>query len=296
MLKSANFSYLLDTTLKKVFDETKREIPSLLSVVYNMQSSDKASEYVYEMGDIGTIGQFNGKVDYQEMYGQYRTTFTNVAYATGVQIDRELIDDDQYGEIVKIPRSLAICQSRLREEKGIDVFNNAFNSGYPIGDALCLCNDAHTAVGVSTTWDNAGSATLNAANVSATRLLMMKYTSTSNKKINIIPDIILVPIDKEEEAKIIVGTDKAVHSANNDINFHQGKFTVLVSKYLSSAYYWYMMSSDEMKMSLNWFDRVMPEFNKDVDTDTYTRKYSTYSRFSNGAVGWRFIYGQAATS
>ena len=93
MLKSSNFEPLLDRTLRKVFMNTLMEIPSKIPVLYTSVDSDKAIEYDYEMGDIGSIGQFTGKIDYQDIYGQYKTTFEHNEFAGGIQIQRKLIDD-----------------------------------------------------------------------------------------------------------------------------------------------------------------------------------------------------------
>jgi len=293
MLKSANFEYLLDARLKKVYFSELSEVPTILPQLYNIQTSDKAVEYDYGFGDIGAIGSFSNKIDYQDITGQYRTTYEHVEYAGGIQIAKKLIDDDQYNVIMKAPGMLAVAMRRRRETDGAAVLNNAFSAGVTYGDSLSLCNSSHTAAGTTTTWSNTGTTALSTAALSATRLLMKKFTSSSDQIVDMDPDMIIVPIDLQETAEIILKTDKKVDSANNDINFSQGRYKMLVARYLTDTNNWFMVDSTLMKKYMNWYNRKPVEFNSDVDMDTRVKKYSSYMRYSCGASEWRFIYGHA---
>lgn len=293
MLKSANFENLLDERLRKVYYNTLQEVPSKIPALYNIVSSDKAVEYDYEIGDIGSIGAFNGKIDYQDIDGQYRTTYEHTEYAGGIQIQKRLLDDDQYSVINKAPMLLAVAMRRRRETDAAEVFNSAFSAGTTYGDGLCLCNSGHTALGITTTWSNAGSAALSPASLSAARLAMKKFTSSSDAIVDIDPDMVLTSIDMEETATEIIKTDRQVDSANNNINFNQDRYKLIIWRYLTDTNDWFLLDSRLMKMQLNWFNRIGVEFNKDVDSDTYIRKWSSYMRYSNGASGWRFIYGSS---
>ena len=290
MLKSANFENLLDERLRKVYFNTLQEVPTKIPMLYNILSSDKAVEYDYEIGDIGSIGEFNGKIDYSDIDGQYRTSYEHTEYAGGIQIQRRLLDDDQYSVINKAPNLLAVSMRRRRETDAAEVFNSAFATK-TYGDGLVLCSSAHTAVGTTTTWSNAGSSALSPASISAARLAMKKFTSSSDQIVDLDPDTVIVPIDLEETATEILKTDRQIDSANNNVNFNQDRYKLIVWRYLTDTNDWFMVDSRLMKMQLNWFNRIGVEFNKDVDSDTYIRKWSSYMRYSNGASGWRFIYG-----
>lgn len=294
-LKSANFEFLLDERLRKVYFKTLLEIPSKIPMLYNINNSNKNIEYDYEIGDIGSVGEFNGKIDYQDIEGQYRTPYEHVEYATGIQIQRKLLDDEQYNVINKAPNCLGVAMRRRRETDGASPFINAFDAGVTYGDGQSLCAAAHTAEGVSTTWSNSGSTALSPASISATRLLMKRFTSSSDQIVEIDPDTLLIPIDLEETLTEILRSSKQLDSNNNNVNFNQDRYAKITWRYLNDTKNWFMMDSRLMKMQLNWFNRIPVEFNKDVDSDTYIRKWSTYMRYSNGASGWRFIYGHDVT-
>jgi hypothetical protein len=254
-------------------------------------SSDKAVEQDYGMGDIGAIGEFQNKIQYQDMHGQYRTDYTHTEYAGGIQLQRKLIDDEQYNIILKTPGELALGMRRRRESDASSPFNSAFNSAVTYGDSKSLCNSAHPAEGVTTTWSNTGTSQLNPATISAKRLLMKKITSNSNQIVDIDADMILIPIDLEETLDIILKTDKKIDSTNHNINWNQGRYKSVVWRYLTNTSNWFMIDSMLMKKYLNWFNRKPVEFNRDADTDTFTRKYNSYMRYSQGASEWRWIYG-----
>jgi hypothetical protein len=291
MLKSANFEYLLDKRLRKVHFKTLAEIPSKIPALYNVNNSSLAVEYDYEIGDIGAIGEFNGKIDYQDISGQYRTTYEHDEFAGGIQIQQKLLDDEQYSVINKAPALLAVAMRRRREASAAAPFNHAFDTTMTYGDSLQLCSNSHTAVGSTKTWDNLGSAALSPASIAAARLAVLKLTSDSDQIVDMSPDTILVPVDLVDTADIIIKTTGKVDSANNDINVNKDRFNVISWRYLTDTTNWFMLDSRLMKNYLNWFNRIPVRFDQAADSDTFVKKYTSYMRYSCGASGWRFVYG-----
>jgi hypothetical protein len=293
MLKSANFEYLLDNRLKDVYFQELKEIPTMIPQLYNIMSSDKAVEYDYSVGDIGAVPEFSNKIEYQDLYGQYRSTYEHKEYATGLQIQRKLIDDEQYNVILKAPATLAVAMRRRREADAAYPFNQAFNAAVVHGDAVSLCNASHPAVGLSSVFSNTATTAISPAAISAGRLAMKKINSSSDQMVSIEPDTIVLPIDLEETLDIILKTDKQVNSANNDINFNKGRYKSVVWRALSDTNNWFLIDSTLMKKYLNWFNRIPVEFNSDSDTDTFTHKYNSYMRYSMGPSEWRWVRGYA---
>lgn len=294
MLKSENFEYLLDERLRKVYVDVLKEVPTMIPSLFTIAKSSKAVEYDYSMGDAPAIGEFDNKIKYEEIYGQYRTPYEHKEYAGGIQIQRKLIDDEQYNVIDKTPAQLAVSMRRRRESDAAYLFNNAFNTSVTYGDSKALCASDHpTTVTASTTFSNTGTSSLSPANISAARLSMKKINSSTDQIVAIDPDAILIPIDLEETLDIILKTDKKIDSANNDVNFNQGRFKAIVWRYLTDTNNWFMIDSMLMKQYLNWFNRIPVEFERDADSDTMIRKFYTYSRYSCGASEWRWIRGNA---
>lgn len=291
MLKSDNYEYLLDTRLKKVYEKTWKEIPSRLSLLFNTRTSDKAIEYDYEMGDIGLPTTFDGQIDYQELYGQYRTTYEHEEIVTGIRIQRKLVDDDQYDVIDKSPQLLSRSMKLKRETDGSSIFSNAFSASYTGGDGKELCNSVHPNKTGSTQQRNTQTYELTLAYLKTVRLAMQKFTTDKGNKVGIIADTLLIPVDLSDQAMEITKSDLVPYEISNTVNVNRGRYKIIDWIQLSDANNWFMIDSSQMKMYLIWYNRIRTEFNRDEDSDTYVRKFSTYMRYSNGFSNWNWCYG-----
>src|SRR3990167_4095976 len=293
---SENFGDLLSPNLFKVFDDTFNRGESMLPALYNMQKSEKSEEKFSAVGGFPSTPEFTGTINYSGVSQQYDTTITPTEFADGFQIERKLYEDDLYSIMDSKPKGLARGAFTRREEDGASLFVNAFNTSvFTGGDALSLCNSAHTSVtsGVSTQ-SNTGTSALSQTSVEAARIAMGKFRNWEGKIIDVIPDLILIPIDLEQTGWEIIASKGKVETANNNANFHFGRYKLAVWKYLSSTTDWFMLSTDQMEMSLYWVDRIPLEFNQDVSFNTYIKMWSCYMRYGFGFTDWRWIYANNA--
>jgi phage major head subunit gpT-like protein len=289
---SENWAELLTPGLRKIFFDTFEDYPSRIPELFNVNTSSKAVERDLDTGAFADVPEFEGTIEYQEVYKQYETNYEHVEYATGVQITRKLLDDDQYSVIRRYPQRLAQALARTREKKAANIFNNAFSTAsFTGGDDLSLCNSAHITTSSSDTQDNAGTLALTNENLETTRLAMRDFTDDRGNIIVVKPDLILIPPELEETAYEITKTPKGYETANHTINFLMGRYDYLVWDYLDDANNWFLIDRTLMKQYLNWFERIPAEFAKTKDFDTYVAKYSVYNRFSCGFSGWPWIYG-----
>lgn len=296
---SENFGDLLEPGFRKIFDDQYREIPGMVESIYNVESASKRS--LEEMSQIGAFGDFNdftdaGTITYDEVYQGYDTTFTHREFASGFKVERKLFDDDLYGIMNRKPRGLAIAARRTREKHGANVFNNSFSSSGPTniqsgGDSQFLCDTDHSTTADSTTQSNDGSLALSASAVETTRRLMTAFTDDRGNKIAVNPDMLIVPRNLEETAWEIIASKGKVDTANNNSNFHQGKYKLAVWDYLTDSNNWWMVDSVMMKMFLHWFDRIPLEFAQDQSFDTLVSKFRAYMRYAYGWSDWRWVYG-----
>ena len=110
--------------------------------------------------------------------------------------------------------------------------------------------------------------------------------------IDVQPDMLLVPLNLEEAAWEIINSRGKVDTANNNANFHFGKYKLLVwPNYLTDTNNWFLLDSVMMKEFFLWFDRIPVEFQKDREFDSYMAKYAGYMRYSFGWSDWRAVYG-----
>jgi len=291
-LISENWADLLEPGLRHEFSDTFTQDTSMLPVLFSMKSSSKAVEHDLEIGDIADFEEMDGNIPYDDMGQGYKTNYEHKEYARGLKVQRKLAMDDQYQVISRKPQALGLAAFRRRETDGASVFNNAFNSGYLGGDGLCLCNSAHTSNNGGSNQSNTGTTALSAASVETARQLMIAYKTNRDNNFSVKPDTLIVPHQLEETAWEIINSKGKVDSANNNANFHVGKYKLVVwNNYLTDANNWFLVDSRLMKMFLLWFDREDVQFFKDSDFDTLMAKFAGYMRYSFGWSDWRWIYG-----
>jgi len=299
---SEDFPSLLEPGLRKIFTEQYNQMPEMRPMLYNAQSSDTSYEKDSSEGAFGNMDPFTGTVQYDDIYEGYPVTYTHQEFAKGFKIERRLFDDDLYGVIAKKPKGLAMSASRTKEMYGAQVFNTAFAGSGTIqvgntvvlnnSEGLSLCNTAHTSKAPKqATQSNSGTSALSATSVEATRIFMSQFLDDRGNKISVQSDLLLVPRNLEETAWEIVSSKGKVDTAENNSNFHFGKYKLAVWDYLSSGKSWFMIDENMMKMFLLWYDRVPLEFNQDKSFDTYIAKYSAYERYAFGWSDFRWVYG-----
>lgn len=298
---SENFGDLLEPGLRKIFTEQYNDLPSMLGALFNIQDSSTSYEKDSSVGAFDDFPAFQGQISYDEVYQGYDVTYSHVEFAKGFKIERKLYDDDLYNIIARKPSGLARSAKRSREKFGASVFNGAFSgsgtivvSGTTIlnnSEALSLCNSGHTSTATSTTQSNVTTSSLSPTSIEAARQAMAGFLDDRDNLISVVPDLLLVPRALEETAYEIIASSGKVDTADNNPNFHYGKYKLAVWDYLTDASNWFMIDSSMMKDFLNWYDRVPLEFFQDKSFDTLIAKYAAYMRFSYGWSDWRWVYG-----
>lgn len=300
-ISAQNFSNLMAPGVREAFfnsyDETVR-MESMVPRLYRMLGSTRQNEYTLSISALGDFESFdaNGQITYDDISEGYKATFTHEAWTKGIKIMRKAKQNDLYGIFDDLPRQRGIAAARTREKHGASPFNGAF-AGTSGPDSLSLCNTAHTSpVSGIATQSNSGTDTLSKTTVSSTRLAMKKFYGLNGERIGVKMDMLLVPMDKEEDAWTIISSKGEPETDNNNANFHYGKFKLSVWDELTSTANWFAIDSRLMKLNLLWFDRNKLELNQDTAFNTYEARYSAYMEYSYGWRDYIWIYGHNATS
>lgn len=292
---SENWPDLLTPVFRKIvgteyYSFTKNK--SSLGDVFNMDSSDKNFEKFSQAGALGDWDEFTGTVGYDDSYQGYDKTFYFTEYAKGIKVERKLADDDLYRIINARPAELGYSAARTREKHGFSVLNNAFTDEPTDGDGAELCASDHPSAAGAAAQSNEGTTAFSATAVEATRRLMVAFKGDQGETISGNPDMLILPIALEEQGYEIINSKGKVDVATNNVNFHMGRYKMLVvPNFLTNAKNWFMTDSDRMKKNLWWFDRIPLEFMQDKDSDTLLAKYIGYMRYGYGWTDWKFIYG-----
>ena len=288
----ASFADLLTPGFRKIYDDKFSEVPMVMDRVFNVNTSEKADEKDSSIGGFGlaVVTAEGAPVDYEDAVQGYDTTYSHVKYTKGFKITREMYDDDLYGIMSKRPAALGRSMRRTAENQAAAVFNNAFSTSYLGADAKPLASTTHPRPDGGSSQSNASSTgiTLSETNLETGRLAMRNQKDDKGMKIDVNASDILVPIELEKTAHLIIDSTLRQGTADNDANFYKGKFNIIPWIYLSSTTAWFLL--DKSTNELNWFWRKKPEFKNDDLFDTDVAVYKSAMRLSRGWSDWRGVW------
>ncbi len=287
---SKHFGALLTPGLAEVFWEEYNVVPSVIPMLYNVKTSNQATETDQGVGSMGLFPEFEGRIEYDSPELLWSATWTHTEFAKGFQIERKLFDDNLYGVMRDRATDLGRAAFRTRETKAALLFNNAATTAGYDGVALISANHP-LSPSDATVQSNSFSLALSNANLTTVRAAMRAFTDDRTNLANVQPDLLIVPPELEETAWKIVQTPTLYEpgSANLTGNFHRARYSVIVWDYLTDSTRWFLADSRLMKRFLKWYDRVPLEFGQTDDFDTFVAKYRAYMRFSYGYSNWRWI-------
>lgn len=306
-LQQGNFGRLLEPGLRKIFMETYKEVPEQYSKVFNVQNSSKAIETDLRMGGFGLWEKKDsaGAVQMQDTVDPQALQYIHEEFASGFQVERKLVDDEQYNQIGKMSKALGRAARATIETKAATVFNNAFTvNGF---DGVPLISNAHKRLdgglmsnrlqadaGLSVSADAAFSDKA----LKAALIQMRKQVDEKGILIQTNPKKLIVSPSLEYTAKTILGSMNISATGNgtgitNDKNVLQGHLDVVVMDYLTDTKAWFLL--DPTVAELNFFWRKRLEFGQERDWTTHASKFQGYMRFSVGYSDYRGIFGSLGT-
>ena len=289
-----NFGDSLDARVRKIYttqyEENIKE--SMIPYLYGMETTGRNYEIMSGLGAMSDLATFDGQVTYDTLSQLYDKTTYFPEKCLGMKIERKLVDDDMFHNLDRRPWQMAISVPRTREKLGASLYNSAF-VGTTGGDGVSLCNASHPySPDDATTQSNTGTSPMSATAIEATRRIAHTAILTDRGDLaNVNYDTILCTVNNEETAWEIIESKGKVETANNNRNFHEGRYKLAVWDRLTDSNNWFMLDSKLCKMFMIWWDRIKPEFNHDNDFETYQAKWSSYYRANVDFYDWRFVYG-----
>ena len=318
-VNSGNYGRLLEPGLRKIFLETYKEKPEQYAQIFNVSNSSKAVETDLRMGGFtqwGTKASLDG-VEYENPTGTETVMYKHVTYAKGFQVEKEMVDDEQYQIINKLPKALARAARATLEEIGASILNKAFDNSDTLyqsqykGEALVGSHklldasrgSTENIIGNTTALGGKG---LTEKNLQEALTLARKgQFDERGLLIQMNPDILIVPPELEFAAMVLNNSTLSTlpggangDFARNDVNTVKGRFKVVVMDYLTKTkdgtLPWFLM--DSQVHQINWFWREKLSFKNETDFDTDTAKYKGRMRFSLGWSDHRGIIGSYGTT
>ncbi len=292
LMLSANWPDLLEIDMRTVYIDRYKVLPAMTPDLYNVLTSSKAYEQITSVSPVPDHVAFDGKVSAVDRVQGYDKTATFTEYAAQIQIQRKLKADDQTRTVDRFPKGLATSANRSREKLAANQFILSFTYEPTDGDGTELCAADHPSpVSGVATQSNEGTLSLSATNVETTRLAMHEFYDLGGELITVNPDTILSARAKEETGWEIINSKGKVDTAENNSNFHQGKYKLIIWDRLTDANDWWMIDYSEMKDLNIWYNREPIQLFQDSDSDTLIAKYISYYRCGVTWDHWTWLMG-----
>ena len=220
---------------------------------------------------------------------EYSFTLTNKKYESTMDVEKEALEDDRFGQIVPRAMSMGEAARQYIDELVFTALNDGFTTN--CYDGQYFFDDDHTEKN-SGTQSNLGTVALSSAAVTAAIAEMRQFKDDQGRFLDIVPDTLFVHPDEEGTALEIFKSPKDPDNANNPVNVNQGRFPVVVTPFLTSGYWVLARTAGAMKPAM-WQERVAIEMQTD-DSHLFDDDYLQFGvRFRGiaGLTNWRLAYG-----
>lgn len=295
MITTGNWQDAAEPIAIKNFNLGMKEVPAERDIIFDVKKSTKLAETYLELGDIGAMNAHNGDVEYDDISQGYKMTITATEYSKGIKIQKKFMLTDQLDIVSSLSKMLGLAARRRMANDIFSIFNNAFNTTHTTIDALALCSSVHSSNqdDISTTQSNSGSTAASATALETVRQAMKDFMTNKDNLFEVNPDMIICGRGLEETFYEIIKSSGKVDTANNNKNFHEGKYKLLVSDWIDDDNNWFVVDSELMKLFNVWNNVAPLEFGQAKDFDNFSAKYAAYMYYGYGSRDWRWVYGSA---
>lgn len=188
-----------------------------------------------KIGEVQAVPSFSPKV-------ANKWTVTIADFAQGVEISKDLFDDDMHGEWQSQVSELAVMARRTQDNNAFKIFRGAFTTTLSADGSALI--GSHTLIGGGTTNNQITAADVGAAtsalttsafNIAMKRLAEMK--SQSGVPLQCVGDVLLVPPALYTTARQIAASALVPENGNNAINVFTTDYGIKVFQgvYLGAA-------------------------------------------------------------
>jgi phage major head subunit gpT-like protein len=291
---------LLWPGIREIFGNTYNQWDAKYNQIAEVITSDKAFEKFQGITGFGLAAVKNqgASVAYDSIYQGFQKEAVAVTYGLGATVTMEMMEDDQYNVINRIPEALAKSVRHTQEQ----IVANQFNSGFATAtspettaDGLSVFNTAHRLV-AGGTFSNmpAVAADLTMTALEDAVVDISNYNDDRGLPMMANAKKLVVPTSLQNVARKILETEYAVGSADNDVNVVSKAMLplqLIVNPYLTDTDAWFLIT--DVPNGILYVNRKAPELKRDNDFDTDNLKFKAITRFDVVTVDARGLYGSA---
>jgi len=273
--------------------------------------STKSEETYPWLGAVPKMSEWKDERKEEDL-NEYYFSITNYSWEGTVSVDRDAIEDEQYGQIKIRVKELATEAKRFYDEMVFGLIlegeNTTGTAGTIFENKSTACYDTKAffatnhGEGAATGQSNLGSAELSATALQTAITAMVNFKDDKGKPSHIRPDTLVVAPGLEWEAKELLNStyypEEGTTTAKLATNVLKGSLNLIINPYLTDVDAWYLFDTSHVMKPVILQMRRTPEFN-DLTSGTeaaFLRKKWYYGVDWRGFVAWgNWRLGYAST-
>lgn len=294
--------------IAEVFDQGDGEYnPGIFSVLRNSAGSGAQQNYTGKTG-FGRLKKFTDGDDIPstDRYKTYTTSVAYVNYGESVMVTKNTIEDRDFKAELDEMKDMSRSANYSIDESGIQLFNGGYSTattknGYDLtwyADGVPQFSTIHpTVVPGASTQSNASSTGMKLGhdNFNVARLALELQQEDNGKALTMAGSVMLVtPLHLEKTSKETLNSPLVPESANNAINFFNGAYQYVNSKFLDAANNgsdtaWFLVNTGVHKLYFETRQEKRLEMDVNIlnkiTTFTVDARWAAYSRDWRGTWG-----------
>ena len=308
MLVRGDISGLLLAGLKTQFFQTFQEVPSEYEKVVTVIPSDKDTEHYAWLGALPGMNEFTDERQTGE-FSEYEYQIKNKTWESTVSIDRNAIEDDQYGQVAMRVKMMGREAKQHLDQITFGLLASGFTTncydGQPFFGTHAIGKNSPQA---GVTQSNTVTDGLSATSLQNAMVAMMRTLNDQGRPMGVVPDTLVVSPENHFQAESILASvfypDPVTIASgiNQRLNNNplRGLLRLVTSPYLPSATAWFLLDTKRPVRAVflqmrREFEFEALEMNSETGFLRDKYMYGVRARYNVGYGDWRCAYGSTGT-
>jgi len=271
---------------------TAKPVDSLATVI----PSTKSEEAYAWLGQVPGMREWTDE-RMPKGLSEYDFTLKNKHWEASIDVDRDTLEDDQYGQLLVRINGLAEAVARHKRQLVVSLLPLGFTSA--AYDTHYFFDTDHSE-GSSGTQSNKGTDALAHDSLWAAITAMRKIKDDQGQPLGVDPNLLVVPPDLEELARELLESPDRSDTANRAKNTLYGRLQLEVEPYLTDTNNWYLFDTSKVVKPLILQDRQPVRFAalEAASESGVMRRHHVYgvdARYNAGYGMWQYAYGSLVT-